>query len=70
MPCGARRAAPSTMGLRLMGWTTPGSAAHVVCRGYSGSYPPQLVPELLVSIVQRHLELVQAGVNKAEQSDS
>ena len=56
--------------LRLVGWAAPGGAAHVVCRGYPGSYPPQLVSERLVPVVQRHLELVRAGVNKAEQSNS
>ena len=70
MSCGARRAVPCTVGLRLVGWTTPGSAAHVVCHGYPGSYPPQLVLERLVSAVQRRLELIRAGVNKAEKSDS
>ena len=53
-----------------MGWTTPDGAAHVVCHGYPGSYPPQLVPERLISAVQRRLELIQAGVNKAKQPDS
>ena len=53
--------------LRLVGWTAPRSVAHVVCCGYPGSYPPKLVPERLVSAVQRHLELVRAGVNKVEQ---
>ena len=33
-------------------------------------HPPQLVPEHLVPIVQRRLELVQAGANEAEQSNS
>ena len=71
MPCGTRRAVPCTVGLRLlMGWTAPDSATHVVCRGYPRSYPPQLVPERLVFTVQRRLELVRVGVNKAEQSDS
>ena len=70
MPCGARRAVPCTIGLRLVGWTTPRSATHVVCHGYPRSYPPQLVPERLVFTVQCHLGLVRAGVNKAEQSDS
>ena len=69
MRCGTRRAVPCTVGLRLVGWTTPGSAAHVVCLGIRG-HTPQLVPERFVSAVQRHLELVRAGVNKAEQSDS
>ena len=32
-----------------MGWAAPGDATHVVCHGYLGSYPPQLVPERLVS---------------------
>ena len=35
-----------------------------------GSYPPHLVLERLVPIVQRRLELVRAGANKAEQSNS
>ena len=56
--------------LRLVGWTTPDGAAHVVCRVYPGLYPPQLVPERLVSVVQRCLELVRAGANEAEQSNS
>ena len=70
MACGARRAAPCSARLRLVGWTTPGGVAHVVCRGYLGSYPPQLVLERLASAVQRRLELIREGVNKAEQSDS
>ena len=70
MSCDARRAVSCTVGLRIMGWTAPGSAAHVVYRGYPESYPPPLVSERLVSIVQRRLELVPAFVNKAEQSDS
>ena len=45
----------------------PRGVAHVVCRGYLGSYPPQLVPERLVPVVQRRLELVRAGANEAEQ---
>ena len=70
MSCGTRRVVSCTIGLFLVGWITPGGAAHVVCLGYMGSYHPQLVPEHLVSAVQRRLELVQAGVNKAEQSNS
>ena len=70
MACGARRAAPCSARLHLVGWATPGGAAHVVYRGYPGSYPPQLVPERLVPVVQRRLELVRVGVNNAEQSDS
>ena len=50
----------------LVGWAAPEGAAHVVCHGYPGSYPPQLVPERLVSAVQRRLELIRAGVNKAK----
>ena len=34
----------------------------------SGVIPPQLVPEHLVPVVQRRLELVRAGANDAEQS--
>ena len=56
--------------LHLVGWAALGGAAHVVCRGYPESYPPQLVPERLVFVVQRRLELVRAGANKAEQSNS
>ena len=70
MPRGTFRAVLCTVGLHLVGWTAPRSAAHVVCRGYPGSYPPQLVSERLVSAVQHRLELVRAGVNKAEQLDS
>ena len=44
----------------------PWGAAHVVCRGYPGLYPPQLVLERLVPVVQRRLELVRAGADKAE----
>ena len=44
--------------LDLVGWAISDGAAHVLSYGYWGSYPPQLVPERLVSIVQRHLELV------------
>ena len=69
MSCGTRRAVPCTVGLRLVGWTAPGSVAHVVRRGYPGLYPPQLVPERLVSVVQHRLKLVRAGVNKAEHLD-
>ena len=64
MSCGTRRAVLYTVSIRLVGWTAPGSAAHVVCRGYPESYPPQLVPERLVSVVQRRLELVRAVVNR------
>ena len=56
--------------LDLVGWATSDGAAHVLSYGYQGSYPPQLVLEGLVSVVQRRLELVRAGANKAEQSDS
>ena len=70
MSCGMRRAILCTVSLRLVGWTTPGGAAYVVYCGYPGSYPPQLVPERLVFVVQRCLELIRAGVNKVEQSDS
>ena len=48
----------------------PWGAAHVVCRGYPVSYPPQLVLERLVPVVQRRLELFRAGTNKVEQSNS
>ena len=68
MSCGTRRAAPCTVSLRLVGWTTSGGVAHVVCHGYPESYPPQLVPERLVCVVQCRLELIRAGVNKVEQS--
>ena len=37
---GVLRSALSSARLRLMGWTTPGGAAHVVCHGYPGSYIP------------------------------
>jgi len=55
----------SSCGLDHPWWHNPCSLSWV-----SGVVPPQLVPKPLVSIVQRRLELVQAGVNKAEQSDS
>ena len=48
----------------------PKGTAHVVYRGYPGSYPLQLVPERLVPVVQRRLVLVRAGANKAKQSNS
>ena len=38
--------------------------------GIRGRTPPQLVLERLVPVVQRRLELVRAGANKAEQSNS
>ena len=56
--------------LRLVGLATPEGAAHVVYRGYPGSYPPQLVPKHLVPVVQRHLELIRADANNVEQSNS
>ena len=56
--------------LDLVGWTTSDGAAHVLSYGYRGSYPPQLVLERLVSVVQHRLVLVRVGANKAEQSDS
>ena len=56
--------------LHLVGRASPGGVAHMVCRGYPGSYPPQLVPEHLVPVVQRRLELVRAGAIKDEQSNS
>ena len=66
MSCGRRRAESCLTRLLLVGWATPRGVAHVVCRGYLGSYTPQLVPERLVPIVQRRLELIRAGVNNAE----
>ena len=47
-----------------MGWAAPGGVAHVANRGYLGSYPPQLVPERLVPVVQRRLETFRAGANQ------
>ena len=44
----------------LVGWVTSDGAAHVLSYGYRGSYPPQLVPERLVSFEQRCLEQVRA----------
>ena len=70
MSCGRRRPESCPARLRLVGWAAPEGAAHVVCRGYPGSYPPQLVLERLIPVVQRRLELVQAGANEAEQSNS
>ena len=40
LPCGACRPELSTVGLDLMGWTSPGAVAHVLSYGYRGSYPP------------------------------
>ena len=68
MPCGRRRPESCLASLRLVGWAALEGVAHVVCRGYPGSYPPQLVPERLVLVVQRRLKLVRAGANNAEQS--
>ena len=53
--------------LDFVGWATYDGAAHVVCRGYPGSYPPQLVPERLVSFEQRCLEQVRALWREADQ---
>ena len=69
MPCGRRRAESYPARLRLVGWTAPEGATHVVCRGYLGTYPPQLVPEHLVPVVQHRLELVQVGANDVEQCE-
>ena len=52
MSCAAR--------LDLVGWATSDGVAHVLSYRYQGVYPPQLVPERLVSFEQRHLELVRA----------
>ena len=41
MSCGRRQAASYPARLRLVGWAAPRGAAHVVCRGYPGSCPPQ-----------------------------
>ena len=70
MSYGRRRAALCPARLHLVGWAAPGGVAHVVYHGYLGSYPPQLVLERLVSVVQLRLELVRAGANKAEQLNS
>ena len=64
MPYGGRRAESCPARLLLVGWTAPGGVAHVACCGYPGSYPPQLVPERLVPVVQRRLELFRAGANQ------
>jgi hypothetical protein len=66
MSCGRRRAESCPTRLLLVGWATLRGASHVVCRGYPGSYTPQLVPERLVPVVQ----LVRASANNAEQSSS
>ena len=47
-----------TVSLDVMGWTIPDGVAHVPYRGYLGLYPPQLVPERLVSAEQRRLDNV------------
>ena len=35
-----------------MGWTSPGGAAHVYCRGYLRLYPPQVGSEISRDIKQ------------------
>ena len=70
MSCKRHRVESCPARLRLVGWAAPMGVAHVVCHGYPGSYPPQLVPECLVPIEQRRLVLVGAGANKAEQPNS
>ena len=70
MSCGRHRAESCLTKLLLVGWATHRGIAHMVCHGYSGLYTPQLVPKHLTPIVQRHLELVRAGANKTEQSNS
>ena len=50
-----------------MGWTVLDRAAHVPCRGYLGLYPPQLIPERIVSFEQRCLEQVRALLREADQ---
>ena len=68
MSCGRHRAESCPVRLLLVGWATPRGTAHVVGRGYLGSYTPQLVPERLVPVVQHRLKLVRVGANNAEQS--
>jgi hypothetical protein len=51
MSCGARRLVPCAASLDVMGWASSGGATHVYSRGYPGVYPPQLVPERLVSLI-------------------
>ena len=66
-PSHALREAPSRIVPRKApshGLDRPGGVAHVACRGYPRSYPPQLVPERLVPFEQRRLELSRAGANK------
>ena len=70
MSCGRHRAELCPARLRLVGWAAPEGIAHVVCCGYPGSYPLQLVTKHLVPIVRRRLELVRAGANEAEQLNS
>jgi hypothetical protein len=55
--------------LDLVGWATSDGAAYVLRRGYPGVYPPQLVPERLVSTEQRRLELVQVVQRVADQQE-
>ena len=70
MSYGRHRAESCPVRLHLVGWDAPGVTTHVVCCGYPRSYPPQLVLEHLVPIVQHRLELVRAGANEAEQSNT
>ena len=39
MSCGRHRAESCPARLHLVGWATPGGAAHVVYHGYPRSYP-------------------------------
>ena len=64
MSCGRRRAESCPARLHLVGWAALEGVAHMVCRGYLGSYTPQLVPERLIPVVQRRLEFVRAGANQ------
>ena len=58
MSCGNRRAESCPIRRYLVGWVAPEGTTHVVCGGYPGLYPTQLVPEHLVPIVQRRYALV------------
>ena len=45
MSCGSRRAESCPARRHLVSWVAPGGIAHVVYRGYLGSYPPQVLPD-------------------------
>ena len=53
MSCGSHRAELCPARCRLVGWAAPRGTAHVVYRGYPGSYPPHIS---FVNLSAPHLE--------------